>query len=281
MNQTLQRVFVMLCAGAGVWVLVFWLYEPAGPTVTYGGAPNGVRGGGTTLAQLDSVAEGPQASDTQVDDEIDTLDPTLARPEVQPERTPPVGKVPPTTLGDTTTFALRVVAPEFWEYTVQRGDNSWETIAEKTLGDRKLASAVLRANPLVSPDKLIPGRTRLKIPRDPRNIQGKVVTEPVAPPGAAAGTPTTAEASRQPDAADAGKPDAGKPGGGVPGPMAAPVSRSHTVAKGETLSQIAQTYLGSPAKWREIYELNKGVIPDPDRLKLGTVLKIPGEKPKP
>jgi len=254
-NQTLRRVFVMLCAGVGVWILVFWLYEPRDPTVSYGGAP--FHGGGNSLAQLDTiagapegVAEGGAEGAAEGFDDV-SLDATV---DVAPRSVP------------SPTFVPRVVAPEFWEYTVQRGDSTWETVAEKTLGDRKLASAVLRANPLVSPDKLIPGRTRLKIPRDPKNIQGKVVHEAVTP--VASGSATATPAST---------------GGSAPTATTAPApaARTHTVVKGETLSAIAQAELGSATRWREIYEVNKGVIPDPDRLKLGTVLRIPGEKPKP
>ncbi len=272
MNQTLRRIFVMLCAGVGVWILVFWLYEPRDPTVTYGGRP--YHAGGNTLAQIDTISDGP-AGDDVFGSKRDTQVPL---PEVDPAAAPAnpeaAGTAP--TLTPPPTFAPRVIAPEFWEYTVQRGDNTWEGIAEKTLGDRKLASAVLRANPLVSPDKLVPGRTRLKIPRDPKNIQGKVVTEAVAAPGV---NPADAKpASAKPSG------DAAKPVTPPAAPTAAPApaaGRTHTVGKGETLSQIAQTYLGSAAKWREIYEANKVAIADPDHLKLGTVLKIPGEQPKP
>jgi nucleoid-associated protein YgaU len=270
-NQTLRRVFVMLCAGAGVWILVFWLYQPGDPTVTYGGAP--VRSGGSSLVQLDTVAEGPAepegfdgrpvgAGEAGVQDPAGPSGPSQdAGAAAAGATTPPAAAASEVGAGAAVapTLVPRVVAPEFWEYTVQRGDNSWDVIAEKTLGDRRLASAVLRANPLVSPDKLVPGRTRLKIPRDPRNIQGVVVTAPVGAEAPAAN----------------GDARAGGSGSGAAKPAVAG-ARTHTVAKGETLSQIAQKYLGSPAKWREIYEVNKAVIADPDRLKLGTVLKIPG-----
>lgn len=52
----------------------------------------------------------------------------------------------------------------------------------------------------------------------------------------------------------------------------------HTVAKGETLSDIASKYYGSAAKekWTQIYEANKGVIgDDPSRIRSGQQLKIP------
>ena len=51
--------------------------------------------------------------------------------------------------------------------------------------------------------------------------------------------------------------------------------RIHIVASNETLSDIARTYYGSPAKWRTIYNANKTVIANPDRVSLGTKLVIP------
>jgi nucleoid-associated protein YgaU len=52
----------------------------------------------------------------------------------------------------------------------------------------------------------------------------------------------------------------------------------HTVASGETLSDIALKYYGSAAKddWTAIYEANKDVIGDnPNLIKPDQVLKIP------
>jgi len=52
----------------------------------------------------------------------------------------------------------------------------------------------------------------------------------------------------------------------------------HTVAAGETLSEIALKYYGSAAKpkYMAIYEANKAVIGDnPNKIKVGMVLQIP------
>jgi nucleoid-associated protein YgaU len=60
--------------------------------------------------------------------------------------------------------------------------------------------------------------------------------------------------------------------------MEAKVKAEHTVAEGETLSDIALKYFGSAAKekWMAIYEANKGTIgDDPGLIKAGQVLKIP------
>lgn len=58
----------------------------------------------------------------------------------------------------------------------------------------------------------------------------------------------------------------------------AKVKAQHTVAAGETLSDLALKYYGSAAKekWMAIYEANKAVIGDnPNVIKPGQELKIP------
>lgn len=52
--------------------------------------------------------------------------------------------------------------------------------------------------------------------------------------------------------------------------------RNHTVASGETLSTLAQQYLGSAELWDRIYQANRDRIQDPARIFVGQVLFIPG-----
>jgi nucleoid-associated protein YgaU len=56
---------------------------------------------------------------------------------------------------------------------------------------------------------------------------------------------------------------------------AAPAARTYTVAKGDTLSAIAQSQYGAASKWRVIFEANRDKISDPDRIQPGQVLTIP------
>ena len=49
----------------------------------------------------------------------------------------------------------------------------------------------------------------------------------------------------------------------------------YTVEKDDTLQKIAKKFYDSYSKWTRIYEANKSAIPDPDRIKSGTVLQIP------
>lgn len=49
----------------------------------------------------------------------------------------------------------------------------------------------------------------------------------------------------------------------------------HTVEKGDTLSAIAKKTLGSASRYPEIFEANKPMLKNPDRIYPGQVLRIP------
>lgn len=51
--------------------------------------------------------------------------------------------------------------------------------------------------------------------------------------------------------------------------------RSHTVKKGETLSEISRQYYGSSGRWDKILQANREKISDKNRVRVGTVLVIP------
>ena len=59
-----------------------------------------------------------------------------------------------------------------------------------------------------------------------------------------------------------------------------PVEREVTyiVQKGDSLSKIAQQHLGDGRKWKEIFELNRDQITNPDLIHPGQVLRIPTEE---
>lgn len=50
---------------------------------------------------------------------------------------------------------------------------------------------------------------------------------------------------------------------------------SHLVQRGESLSGISYKYYGSANKWRQIYNANRNVIKNANKLKPGTKLIIP------
>jgi nucleoid-associated protein YgaU len=223
MNDTPGKLFGLLCVLGGVWIAVYWLWEPAGPSTTLDSRPPD-----STL-----VSEPPRVTTTP--------------PPVQPPKQEP----PPKSSGNQP--GPRVIPPEFYEYTVKRGETI-ESIAERELGSRRYASAIKRSNPGLSPDLMPAGRIIL-IPKDPTNIQGKVV-EP-APSGPAA------EASRpvEPPKASA---DAAKAG------------RTYTIKADDTLWGIAKQFYGKGSQYKLILDANKDKISDPNaNLPVGMEIIIP------
>ena len=51
--------------------------------------------------------------------------------------------------------------------------------------------------------------------------------------------------------------------------------RTYTIEKGDTLSKIAKEHLGSANAWKQIFEANRDVLDDPDRIFPGQVIKLP------
>ena len=50
---------------------------------------------------------------------------------------------------------------------------------------------------------------------------------------------------------------------------------TYTVQSGDSLWRIASRELGSGTRWSEIYDLNRDVISDPDRIYIGQELQLP------
>jgi nucleoid-associated protein YgaU len=57
-----------------------------------------------------------------------------------------------------------------------------------------------------------------------------------------------------------------------------PVWRKHRIKDGDSLSKLAQTYLGDAAREGEIFALNRDVLASPDILPVGRWLRIPSEE---
>jgi len=55
----------------------------------------------------------------------------------------------------------------------------------------------------------------------------------------------------------------------------APEAQMHTVVSGDTLSKIAKKYYGNAGKYPVIFEANKPMLKDPDKIYPGQVLRIP------
>ncbi|QLE01300.1 peptidoglycan-binding protein LysM [Galbibacter sp. BG1] len=54
-----------------------------------------------------------------------------------------------------------------------------------------------------------------------------------------------------------------------------PEAQFHTVVSGDTLGKIAKKFYGNAMKYPEIFEANKPMLKDPDKIYPGQVLRIP------
>ena len=54
-----------------------------------------------------------------------------------------------------------------------------------------------------------------------------------------------------------------------------PYTQHHVVVKGDTLSKIAQQYYGDAALYPQIFEANRDVLTDPNKIRPGQKLRIP------
>ncbi len=60
----------------------------------------------------------------------------------------------------------------------------------------------------------------------------------------------------------------------MPPERAAPL-QTHKIVDGDTLPALAERYLGSASRANEIFDANRGVLSDPNILRIGAVLRIP------
>jgi nucleoid-associated protein YgaU len=123
-------------------------------------------------------------------------------------------------------------------HTIKPGE-SLIAICQQHYGDGALARELARFNKVGDPDRVMAG-IRLRLP-----------------------------------AADVLRPGSQPPHSAGPARAAAADGPTYTVKSGDALSVIAQKLLGTSRRWREIYDLNRDRIADPDHLLAGTVLRIP------
>ena len=50
---------------------------------------------------------------------------------------------------------------------------------------------------------------------------------------------------------------------------------TYRIRAGDTLVKIAKRHYGDGRLWKKIYESNRSIVPDPRRLEVGVILKIP------
>jgi LysM repeat protein len=72
------------------------------------------------------------------------------------------------------------------------------------------------------------------------------------------------------------QPQPGAQAQSIPQPTPAKAAmKTYTVKSGDTLSEIAKRELGSANKYMEIFNANRDLLSDPDKIQPGQVLKIP------
>lgn len=201
-----------------VWIAVYWWWQPAGKSIAFDPEAAEARLVGTSIAQAMDRAADPGVP---------------ARREEPVERlsTPPSGQ-------SMTGSGLvdGVIAPRFKSYTVRRGDTI-ESIAQRELGARDLATAISRSNPLLDPGRLREGQV-IQIPLDPTNIQGR-------------------EVRRTPLASVAVK------------------GTEYVVKPGDTLAEISKGHYGTTAHWKLILEANRDRLKDERSIRPGQTIVIP------
>lgn len=173
----------------------------------------------------------------------------LAVPDVPPaidDVAPPVG-TQPLLSADTT-------------YEVKENDSFW-TISVKQYGMGRYFTALhLHNRQTVSvPEQLRPG---MRISTPPPSTLERLYPEAIS--GLAKDSP----GARSEGGASDSTPQAGAFRDALGG-------KRYRVAPSDTLFDIAKTTLGHGTQWREIYELNRELLDDPDRLKPGMVLRLP------
>ena len=71
---------------------------------------------------------------------------------------------------------------------------------------------------------------------------------------------------------------AATPAPAAPAAQDAWASRTYTVQSGDSLSKIAKEMYGDAGKYQQIFEANKPMLKDPDKIYPGQVLRIPTEQ---
>lgn len=209
-----DRWAVVALAAAVGWIVAYWHGSSSPPLRLDRPAE--------TASLPDRAGLAPQVLDEQVAD-------------------PPPGPPPPPA----------IIPPRFREYVFREGD-TLEAVSQRFFSTPDYAEAILRANPLMDPARLRPGRV-IRIPVDPENIQGR----PVDP---------------QPPAPSPASPAPAVPAGD-------PASwGQYVVQPNDTLSGIAQRLYGSIRFQELLYQANRDVLASPHALRVGQVLRLP---PKP
>lgn len=105
-----------------------------------------------------------------------------------------------------------------------------------------------------------------------------VVTAAAGPPPRAVMRPYAT--SPDPATTPAAKPIGASLGGGSLSAVPANAPRRHRILDGDTLVGLAERYYGDAARYRDIFEANRGTLHHPELLPIGATLEIPGYDPQ-
>jgi nucleoid-associated protein YgaU len=204
----------------------------------------------TASADLEKPAA-PEAGKATTPALLDSVvDTKSAAPTVAPASVPiPAGSILKTTEGLQESFMTDAMF-----YTWKTGD-TFPALAQRFYGDPSRLATLKRLNEGRS--EVQPGE-RVLIPI----FDLDAVQAPATPAVAAKSVPVAPGAT----------------GAAAPAPKSEPATsgaRSHTVKEGESLWRIAKQELGSGARWNEIYEANRDVLPNPEALHTGQKLRVP------
>lgn len=169
------------------------------------------------------------------------------------------------------------------------GGDTLSLIAEREYGEKKYWPKIKAANPNIDANRLLVG-TQISLPPK-EEVTGSGAADrdassakpaPGAPAGAATETeePPHVRIAREREAAARAKTGTAS-ATSKPAPAAVGTSASYVVVRGDTLSRIARVLLKDERRWRELYDLNRDRIKDPNNLLEGATLRLPGEPAKP
>jgi nucleoid-associated protein YgaU len=150
------------------------------------------------------------------------------------------------------------------EYVIQPHDNYW-IISRKRYGTIRYFMALEKHNAASVPDprQLRPG---MKVHTPPKEFLERTYPKllPVTGPSQLAGYRGAAHSAEESNA----------PAGFFVSPTGEPMYR---VGPQDTLTSISKDHLGRSSRWDEIFNLNRGTLPDANSLKIGTLLRLPND----
>jgi nucleoid-associated protein YgaU len=144
-------------------------------------------------------------------------------------------------------------------YVVQPQDNFW-TISRKKYGTSRYFQALAEVNKsrIPEPSRMRPG---MKVSTPPAELLEERYGQ-FMPPGTRVQVTAAEETAKI------------APSGFIVGPDGTP---KFITSEHDTLSSIAARHLGRSSRWIQIYEMNRDKLPNPNQVKVGTELVLPGD----